>query len=78
MALPVSEDLSLGRLSAESPSHVCEEKEKKKNFGMGVQKGLPVSLESNCMSEKGIASFKLVAEKSAQLIPALNTCEPLR
>lgn len=39
MALPVSEDLSLGRLSAESPSHVCEEKEEKKSFGMGCTKG---------------------------------------
>lgn len=42
------------------------------------QMGLPISLESNCMSQKGIASFTLVEEKSAPLTPALSTCEPLR
>ena len=40
------------------------------------QMRLPISLEPNCMSQKGMPFFKLVAEKTAHLIPALSTCEP--
>ena len=40
------------------------------------QMRLPISLEPNCMSQKGMPFFKLVEEKTAHLIPALSTCEP--
>ena len=40
------------------------------------QMRLPISLESNCMSQKEMPFLKLVVEETAHLIPALGTCEP--
>lgn len=39
------------------------------------QMRLPISLESNCMSQKEMPFFKLVVE-TAHLIPVLGTREP--
>lgn len=84
MALPVAERVSWEgcQQTLGQPLLICTiipamyVRRKERVLEWDGQMRLPISLESNCMSQKGMPFFKLVAEKTAHLIPALSTCEP--
>lgn len=84
MALPVAECVSWEgcQQTLGQPLLICTiipamyVRRKERVLEWDGQMRLPISLESNCMSQKGMPFFKLVAEKTAHLIPALSTCEP--